>query len=80
MQDRVIMSDLRAMRRKIGLATEDDGEANLFAVCDGLSIYFCSRIMQRELLKLNNREHFPHIVPHDISNAFSLLYRRWRIG
>lgn len=34
-EDRVIMSDLRAMRRKIGLATEDDGEANLFAVCDG---------------------------------------------
>lgn len=29
------MSDLRAVRRKIGLSTKKYGEANLFAVCDG---------------------------------------------
>ena len=41
-QDRVIMSDLRAMRRKIGRASEDDGEANLFAVCDGALVCICA--------------------------------------
>merc|ERR1719482_2018465 len=34
-EDRIIMSDLREARRKLGLGTKSDGEANLFAVCDG---------------------------------------------
>ena len=76
LQDRVIMSNLREMRRKIGRGKDDDGEANLFAVCDGPLIYYYLCVKQRQFLEI--AEHtLPRILASN-SSTWSLIPSRYR--